>query len=90
MKKIKKKAKAEFIKYQKTFATDIQKTQGLVFMIHKEFFQQPKANNMILKCTKELHRQSLQTTYNNNQQGNGKVVKDSTGLMPFMLIIHYL
>lgn len=58
-------------------------------MIYKEFFQQPKANNMNLKCTKELYRQSLQTTYNNNQQGNGKMVKDSTGLMLFILSIHY-
>lgn len=63
-------------------------------MIHKEFFQQPKAKNMNLKCTKELHKQlyymSLPMTYNNNQQGNGKMVKDSTGLMPFILSIHNL
>lgn len=61
-------------------------------MIHKEFFQQQKAKNMSLKCTKELHKQlyymSLPTTYNNNQQGNGKMVKDSTRLMSFILSIH--
>lgn len=63
-------------------------TCRLVFVIYKELVQQHEANNMILKCTKELTRQYLQTTYNNSQQGNGKMVREPTGLIFFIFSIH--